>query len=149
VNKMDIKITEQKKVPLYSREEITARISFQGPTPRKEKILQKIAAELKADENLIQIEKVENDFGFSGAKISAFLYESEEMKKSFSPKLGKKALEKIKAEEEKKAAELAKAKEQKEKEKLEKEEKAKETAEEKTEETSSNEPKPEEENKGE
>ena len=75
---MKIEITEQKKVPLLSRERITATISFEGPTPSRDKLLKEIAKELKVVETKIIIKHIYTRFGVQHAKAIIHVYETEQ-----------------------------------------------------------------------
>ncbi|MBI2507716.1 hypothetical protein HYV89_02075 [Candidatus Woesearchaeota archaeon] len=66
-------------LPLLKRKEIVFEIDHaRKSTPKKEEIKKLIAEELKADENLINLQKVINHFGSTRTKVIAEVYESKE-----------------------------------------------------------------------
>ncbi len=102
---MKTDIIEKNKVPLYARTEVIARITFTGSTPDNETVKQALASNMKVDKSLIIIGKISTDYGFSGAKVTALVYDNKDSLEIYAPKMGKKAKEKIaKAKEKKKAA---------------------------------------------
>ncbi|HZX45070.1 MAG TPA: hypothetical protein VFF28_05300 [Candidatus Nanoarchaeia archaeon] len=89
---MDLKITNKQENTLLSRTEITAEAAFFGfPTPSKQEIVKKIAGSEKADEKLIVIKKIENRFGNGKAKVSVYVYKTEEDLEKTEPKKKDKA----------------------------------------------------------
>ena len=89
---MDLKIVKKKDNPLLSRKEIELETSFFGEaTPKKEDIKKKIASVEKADEKLVVVKHVFNEFGAGKANVLAYVYTSEEeLKKTELKKRGKK-----------------------------------------------------------
>ena len=98
---MEIEIKEEKKVPLFSRTEISGRISFQGPTPNRDKVIEQLAKKIKANPTLIVINKISTEFGSPEAGLFAYVYDNIEKLELYKPKMGKKALEKINSKTEK------------------------------------------------
>ena len=110
---MEMEIVEKKLVRLLGRTEIVARITFTGKTPTNESVMHAIASKMKIDAGLVVINSIRTDYGFCGATVSALCYENKESFDMFKQKMGKKALEKIKKEQEAKAAALKEAEEAK------------------------------------
>ena len=84
---MDLKIIKKEDNPLLSRKEIELESSFFGEaTPKKEDIKKKVASSEKADEKLVVVKDVYNDFGAGKAKVLVYVYASEEELKKTEPK---------------------------------------------------------------
>lgn len=80
---MNLTIKEQKNNPLLSRKEITATISFEKSTPKRQEVQKELAKQAKVDEKLLIVKNIYTTFGQPSAKVTAYAYESEEiMKKS-------------------------------------------------------------------
>lgn len=75
---MNIEVTERKKVPLLSRERITAIASFEGATPSREKLLKEVAKALEVPETRIIIKHIYTRFGVQHAKVIIHVYETEQ-----------------------------------------------------------------------
>lgn len=70
---------KETKFPLLNRIEVIYEIEHaRQPTPRKEQVKKQIAAELKINEDLINIYKVATNFGVSRTRITADVYNSKE-----------------------------------------------------------------------
>jgi small subunit ribosomal protein S24e len=94
---MNLKILEQKEEPLLSRKEIKAELFFEGTaTPSNAEVGKNIASQLKVDEKLVVIKKIDTHYGSTEAIVTARAYDSAEAKEKIEPK-DKKA-EKAKAE---------------------------------------------------
>ena len=66
-------------LPLLNRTEITYEINHpKQPTPRKETIKKQVAAELKINEDLINLSKVIANFGTSKTKVVVEVYRTKE-----------------------------------------------------------------------
>jgi ribosomal protein S24E len=84
---MDLKIIRKQDNPLLSRTEIQAESSFfNESTPKKEDIKKKISTMEKADEKLVVIKNICNDFGTGKADVLTYVYKSEEELKKTEPK---------------------------------------------------------------
>ena len=101
---MNLKVTEKREKPLLFRTEITAEITFNGKTPSKDKIKEKVVKEVKVDESLVKIKKVSAYYGIMKATVPAIIYNNKadieimELKKK---KKGKEKKEEKPAEEKK------------------------------------------------
>lgn len=77
---MNITITQQKNVPLLSRVDVEADLTYSGPTPDRNKIKKDLASKLGCKESLIVIRKIESiKYGFSQSRIQAFQYMDEKV----------------------------------------------------------------------
>jgi ribosomal protein S24E len=82
---MDLEIIKQKKLPLLSRERITAYAHFTGATPSRQGLMAGLAKKVKAKENHIIIRHIYQRFGHNKAKIIAHVYADETMMKTLEP----------------------------------------------------------------
>jgi|Deesub1362A_J573_1020465.scaffolds.fasta_scaffold03415_4 small subunit ribosomal protein S24e len=79
---MEIEITAEKENKLLKRKEISFRVKFEGPTPKREDVKKKLCAMLGAPENLTVVQSLKGIFGKSECMGFAKVYESEEDLKS-------------------------------------------------------------------
>lgn len=73
-----MQILKEKEEKLLSRKEILAEVQFEKCTPKKEDLKKQLSDKLKADHELLVIEKVHQKFGERRANISAYLYNDKE-----------------------------------------------------------------------
>ncbi|MBW3011679.1 hypothetical protein KY311_00695 [Candidatus Woesearchaeota archaeon] len=111
---MNTEIISKEKNALLSREDVVAKIDFSGAaTPSRKQIIDALASKLNAKQNLIVIKKIDTSFGSASAKVTAHVYDNEEVMAGLKPQhIGKRDTGK-KAEGEA-AAEAPKAEEAKE-----------------------------------
>ncbi len=113
---MTTKIISEKDQPLTKRKELIIEVEHnKQATPKTEDVLKSIAEKTKADENLISVKEIKNDFGSNVAKVVAYIYSSVEAKDAIEKIKKKKILEaerKAAWEAKKKAEEEAKAPEE-------------------------------------
>jgi small subunit ribosomal protein S24e len=83
---MELTIKEEKNNPYLKRKEIMGEIIFTGKTPSKEETIKKIAETTKTKEEQIAIKHIYTAFGKEKAKFTAYVYETEEIKKKIEPK---------------------------------------------------------------
>jgi len=74
---MDIKILEDKNNVLLNRRELDFTVKYEGSTPSRNDIRNKLAAMLNAPLELLIIQKVVTEYGMQEAKGYAKLYEEE------------------------------------------------------------------------
>ena len=98
---MNLDITSKKEEPLLSRTEVNAVLDFEKATPSYKEVATLLASGLKADEKLIAVRHVYNQFGAKKARVIAYLYKDEQKKQFIEPKLKVKE-DKAAAKEEKK-----------------------------------------------
>ncbi|MBC7085728.1 MAG: 30S ribosomal protein S24e [Methanomethylovorans sp.] len=72
---MDVKIIEDKKNVLLNRRELRFEVTFEGPTPKRIDVKNKIAALLNVPLELVVIQRMKNDFGRQVANGYAKVYE--------------------------------------------------------------------------
>ncbi len=82
---MDLEIIKQKKLPLLSRERVTAYAYFTGATPSRQELMVSLAKKVKATENHIIIRHIYQRFGHNKAKIIAHVYADETIMKMLEP----------------------------------------------------------------
>ncbi len=111
---MTMKISEQKKNPLMKREEIW--VSFEHPgkaTPPRKEILAEMAKTLKADQELIIIDKIFSEKGRSKSKAKVLVYKKkEDVPKDKIEKMQRRMGKKKSPQEQEKPAEAAAKKEE-------------------------------------
>lgn len=83
---MDLKITNEKKVPLLDRIEVTAEVAFEKVTPSREELKKAVAAKTAHKEELVVVRKIETAFGRPKATVTACIYTSEEAMKKIETK---------------------------------------------------------------
>lgn len=84
---MDLKIIKKQDNPLLSRVKIELEANFfNESTPKKEDVKKKICAMEKADEKLIVVKNIYNDFGAGKSSVLAYVYKSEDELKKIEPK---------------------------------------------------------------
>jgi ribosomal protein S24E len=74
---MDLQITTQKDNVLLSRNEVTAKIQFEGATPARKIIQKALAKELKAKEPMVIIQQIATEYGSPFATVKAYAYSDE------------------------------------------------------------------------
>ena len=72
---MDIKIIEDKNNVLLNRRELNFEVTFEGPTPARLDIKNKMAALMNVPLELVVIQKMKNDFGRQKLNGYAKIYE--------------------------------------------------------------------------
>ncbi|MDD1679856.1 MAG: 30S ribosomal protein S24e [Methanomicrobiales archaeon] len=92
---MEITILEDKRNELLKRREIQFQVAYQGPTPSRQQVLDKLSALLNLSPNLTVIDSLRTRFGKTEIKGTARIYDTEEMKteieRPYLFKRGKKA----------------------------------------------------------
>lgn len=79
---MDLTITKKTENPLLSRQEVEAKITFEGATPKRTQVQAALAKSLKAKENMVIIQTIQTSFGHSQASIIAHTYSDEKAMKA-------------------------------------------------------------------
>jgi small subunit ribosomal protein S24e len=72
---MDIKILKDKKNPLLNRRELDFLVKYEGSTPSRSDIRNKLAAMLNAPLELLIIQRIKTEYGMQEGKGYAKLYE--------------------------------------------------------------------------
>ncbi|MBC8501169.1 MAG: hypothetical protein H8D38_05415 [DPANN group archaeon] len=72
-----MQIKNQTENKLLGRTEIEAEIAFTGTTPSRDEIRKQLAKQLKVDESVVIVRKIETSFGESAANIQANVYKKE------------------------------------------------------------------------
>ncbi len=85
---MDLKKTKEKEAPLLGRKEVTFKASFtEAKTPTHADTLKAVADNLKVSAELVQINKIAQDFGSATATIEAYIYKDAATLNRFKPKI--------------------------------------------------------------
>ncbi|MBU1974927.1 MAG: 30S ribosomal protein S24e [Nanoarchaeota archaeon] len=87
---MKLEITNRKKNPLLSREEITALLLFEGKTPARLDVLDSAANALNTKKELVIVKKINTQFGEEKADVLIFKYDSKETLEKLEPEYVKK-----------------------------------------------------------
>lgn len=74
---MDIKIINDKNNALLNRRELNLSVTFDGATPSRDAMRDKIAAMLTVPLELVIVQKIENEFGKQKLKAYIKVYEDE------------------------------------------------------------------------
>jgi len=74
---MDIKIIKEKNNALLNRRELNLTVTFDGATPSRNEIKDKLAAMLTVPLELVMIQKIENEFGKQELNTYVKIYEDE------------------------------------------------------------------------
>jgi small subunit ribosomal protein S24e len=75
---MDFELTHDEKNELLSRREISFTLTFEGATPSRKSIQEKLAALLNKNENLMVLDSLKTSFGKMEVTGVARVYDSEE-----------------------------------------------------------------------
>ena len=75
---MEIKISKKEEKPLLNREEYLAQV-FSEKTPSYVELKKIISQELKKEEQLIAIKKVNQKFGTSDTSVSFYIYTNKDI----------------------------------------------------------------------
>lgn len=76
---MDITIKTQNENQLLSRNEIVAKVNFEGSTPKRKDVQAELAKKAKVDSNLLIVKKIDTSFGETSAQVTAFAYTNEDV----------------------------------------------------------------------
>jgi len=71
---MKVEIKNKTEEPLLSRQKIEATVAFEGPVPKRQDILQDIAAQTKAKPELVLVFKIDTHYGSQKANVLAYAY---------------------------------------------------------------------------
>ncbi|MDK2795992.1 MAG: small subunit ribosomal protein S24e [Archaeoglobaceae archaeon] len=74
---MEIKVESERSNPLLKRRELHLRVSFNGKTPSRAEIREKVAGMMNAEPSRVVLDYIKNEFGKREARIYAKIYDSE------------------------------------------------------------------------
>ncbi|WP_340820685.1 30S ribosomal protein S24e [Methanolobus sp. WCC4] len=74
---MDIIITKDKNNALLNRRELNLTVNFEGATPSRNDVKDKLAAMLTVPLGLVIVQNMENEFGKQELKVYVKIYEDE------------------------------------------------------------------------
>lgn len=83
---MKIEIKEKKENKLLGRTEVKGKVFFEGATPSKEAVWDRLVIEMKGDKELIVVKEIYPRFSYQEADFSAYVYESKEKKEKMEIK---------------------------------------------------------------
>ena len=94
---MNLDIKEKNENKMLEREEIKAKLSFEGKTPSRKDVHKKATSALGAKPELVIIKKIETRYGEQQADITIYKYANKEVLEKLEPEyLRKKHQEKKK-----------------------------------------------------
>lgn len=79
---MDFEITRDVRNEVLNRRELVFTLTFDGPTPSRKSIQEKLAAMLNKNENLLVLDSLKTRFGKMEVTGRARIYDDEESRKS-------------------------------------------------------------------
>lgn len=79
---MDIRILKDKKNELLNRRELDFAVKYEGPTPSRNDVRNKLAAMLNAPTDLLVIQRIKTEYGMQEGKGYAKLYEDADRMKA-------------------------------------------------------------------
>lgn len=79
---MEFEITRDVRNEVLNRREVEFTLTFDGPTPSRKSIQEKLAAMLNKDENLLVLDSLKTQFGRMRVTGNARIYDDEVSKKS-------------------------------------------------------------------
>lgn len=83
---METKITNKTENKLLKRTEIEGTLAFQGATPSNKELAAELAKQLKTQEELIEIKKIDTKFGTMTASFKAHIYADKDTLMKTEPK---------------------------------------------------------------
>jgi len=81
--KMGLNIISEYDNKLLERKDVVAEVDFSGPTPTKSDIAKMIGSKFGAEEKLVAVRSINNQYGEQKAKVNAFVYNSLDQLKKF------------------------------------------------------------------
>jgi small subunit ribosomal protein S24e len=84
--KMKLDIKERKDDSLFGRERVDFNVIYDGKTPSRLDLKKQLSTQLKVDEKLVVVRKVDQKFGDASAKCEAIVYKDESSLKSLEKK---------------------------------------------------------------
>ncbi|MFH1173632.1 MAG: hypothetical protein V1725_00685 [archaeon] len=75
---MDVSILSKNENQLLSRQEIKAKLSFEGAIPSRKNVRKAVAESAKAKEDLVLIRKIQPKYGEQSALVTAYVFENVE-----------------------------------------------------------------------
>uniref|UniRef100_A0A7J2TIQ5 Small ribosomal subunit protein eS24 n=1 Tax=Archaeoglobus fulgidus TaxID=2234 RepID=A0A7J2TIQ5_ARCFL len=83
---MEVKIEAERYNPLLRRKEVYFRIKFDGKTPTRKEVREKLAGIMGAELERVVVQYIKTEFGKREAKCYAKIYDSAEDLKKVEPK---------------------------------------------------------------
>lgn len=79
---MEIRVESERYNPLLKRREVHLRVRFNGKTPSRAEIREKVAGLMNAELKRVVLDYVKTEFGKREAKVYAKIYDNEEALKA-------------------------------------------------------------------
>jgi ribosomal protein S24E len=83
---MSVTISAKKEQPLLSRTEVTGSCSFKGKVCSKDEVKKEVALQLKADEKLLSVHRIDPVYGAEEADFIVYIYSNEKDMVAIEPK---------------------------------------------------------------
>lgn len=87
---MDVNVQHKEEKPLLHRTDVRARVAYEGATPQRAQLRDKLAHELKAQAPHVIVRRVTTEFGKQAVIVEASVYKTAEALELFEPKHMKK-----------------------------------------------------------
>lgn len=83
---MDVTIQHKEEKPLLKRTDYTARVAYEGATPQRQALRDKIASAVKAPADHVAVRRVTTEFGNQAALVEASVYADAASLETFEPR---------------------------------------------------------------
>jgi len=83
---MDVEVTNKTENKLFGRKEISARVGFTGPTPKRADIKAQVANKVAANPDNCVLRHVKSEFGVTTVKVILHTYEDKDTLMKNEPK---------------------------------------------------------------
>jgi ribosomal protein S24E len=83
---VEVDILSKKDNKLFGRKEVSAKVSFTGPTPKRADIKKEVAGKLTANPDNCVLRDVEGEFGMKRVKVLLHAYDTPELLKKSEPR---------------------------------------------------------------
>lgn len=83
---MDVNVTNKTENKLFGRKEVTAKVSFSGPTPKRAELKSEVANKIAANPDNCVLRSVTNEFGIKSVAVKLHAYESKDIMMKNEPR---------------------------------------------------------------
>ena len=87
---MKVEVIKEEKSPMLSRTEYVFKLTFEGPTPSNEQVMEVMKKYFKEGHDRIAIKKIQNIYGRTEAMVNVYYYDDVETFKRLEPQPKKK-----------------------------------------------------------
>lgn len=82
---METEITKKEENKMLGRKEVSATVSFTGPTPKRKEIKDSVCGKIGANPDLVALREIKNEYGTRKVGVKAHVYESKEQMSKVEP----------------------------------------------------------------